>query len=124
MPVKVSGNFNNINKMLSHAKSIRYESILDKYGRRGVDILERNTPKDTGKTSESWFYEITNSGKSATLTFYNSNVTEGVNIAIILDSGHGTRSGAYVQGYHYIRPSIRKALSELVDDLQKEIRNG
>lgn len=88
---------------------------LDKYGRQGVAALESATPKDTGLTSKSWKYEIKQSKGSVSISFYNTNIQNGVPIAILLQYGHGTRNGGWVQGRDYINPAIQPILMKLLN---------
>lgn len=90
-----------------------YLKGLKNFGEAGVKALRDATPKDTGKTSESWSYSITTGKKGVSLTWNNSNINEGVNIAIIIQYGHGMPSGYYVQGVDYINPAL-KPLFDLI----------
>lgn len=94
---------------------------LDKYGIAGVEALSSVTPRDTGLTAESWYYEIKRQNGSVIIQFNNSNVVKGVPIAIILDYGHGTRNGGWVEGRHYINPAIQPIFDRIVDDAWKEV---
>lgn len=95
--------------------------LLTKYGQRGVAALSAATPIDTGKTAASWSYDIVKEDGKIKLTFNNSNIQNGVNIAIILDVGHGTRHGGYVVGRDYINPAIGPVLQQLAEELWKEV---
>ena len=94
---------------------------MDKYGREGVAALSSATPMDTGKTAQSWYYEIENKNGSATLTFYNSNIQDGTPIAIILQYGHATGTGGWVEGRDYINPAIQPIFDKLAADAWKEV---
>lgn len=96
-------------------------TILNKYGQKGVDALSAATPVDTGKTASSWGYVVTETPGSATITWTNSNVNNGVPIALILQYGHGTGTGGYVQGRDYIKPAIQPVFDELTQALWKEV---
>lgn len=101
-------------------KSIRDMSVLsllNKYGKLGVEYLQNATPVDSGKTRESWYYSISGRPGSYKITYCNSNVNDGVNIAIILEYGHATANGGWVEGYDYIDPAISATFDEMVDDL-------
>lgn len=87
----------------------------------GVDALSAATPVDTGKTAASWGYVITRTSDTATITWTNSNVNNGVPIALILQYGHGTGTGGYVKGRDYIKPAIRPVFDELANELWKEV---
>ena len=106
---------------MERAKETVYLGDLNKYGRQGVAALASATPIDSGETAESWYYEIENNKESATITFYNSNVQNGVPIAIILQYGHGTRNGGWVEGRDYINPAIQPIFDQIVDDAWREV---
>jgi hypothetical protein len=93
-----------------------------KYGEMGVIALRQNTPKDTGKTADSWSYEVIKSQEAARIIWKNSNIVKGVPIAIILQYGHGTRNGGYVQGRDYINPSLQPVFDKMAEDMWKEVR--
>lgn len=96
--------------------------ILDKYGKKGVAALSSATPYDTGLTSESWSYEIEDDGNGhLSLSFYNSNINKYVNIALILQYGHATRSGSWVEGVDYINPALQPIFDKLSKELWKEV---
>ena len=96
-------------------------SVLDKYGREGVNALASATPVESGRTADSWYYEIERSTRSASITFLNSNVNKGVPIAIILQYGHGTGTGGWVQGRDYINPAIQPIFDRLADEAWEEV---
>ena len=115
------GDFSKLTSFLERAKETVYLGDLNKYGRQGVAALASATPIDSGETAESWYYEIENDKESATITFYNSNVQNGVPIAIILQYGHGTRNGGWVEGRDYINPAIQPIFDQIVDDAWREV---
>ena len=115
------GDFSKLTRFLERAKETVYLGDLNKYGRQGVAALASATPIDSGETAESWYYEIENNKESATITFYNSNVQNGVPIAIILQYGHGTRNGGWVEGRDYINPAIQPIFDQIVDDAWREV---
>lgn len=119
--VESKGNFDNVTKWLEKARKPVKREILNKYGEMGVEALRANTPVDTGKTADSWSYEIDIGRRRADLSFYNSNINNGVNIAIILQYGHGTKNGGYVRGRDYINPALRPVLDELANEAWKEV---
>mgnify|MGYP000277965666 CR=1 FL=1 len=96
-------------------------SILDKYGRAGVEALSSATPTRTGVTAASWSYKINRKNGSVSLDFYNSNINKGVPIAIIIQYGHGTGTGGWVEGIDYINPAIQPLFKKLADDAWKEV---
>ena len=115
------GDFSKLTKFLERAKETVYLGDLNKYGRQGVAALASATPIDSGETASSWYYEIENNKESATITFYNSNVQNGVPIASILQYGHGTRNGGWVEGRDYINPAIQPIFDQIVDDAWREV---
>lgn len=101
------------------------ESIMEKYGRIGVDILRKYTPKRTGLTAASWSYKIeTTRDGLYSLQFYNSNVNDGVCIAVILQYGHGTRNGSYVRGVDYLNPAAREIFDHMALSMWMEVKNA
>lgn len=115
------GDFNNITKYLNKVRSLHIEKVLNSYGKKGVEALSSATPVDTGLTAASWGYSIQTSHAGASITFTNSNVNKGVNIAIILQYGHGTGTGGWVEGRDYINPAIQPIFDELVEKVWKEV---
>ena len=115
------GDFSKLTHFLERAKESIRIGDLDKYGREGVAALSSATPIDSGETANSWSYEITNKDGSATITFKNSNIQNGVPIAIILQYGHGTRNGGWVQGRDYINPAIQPIFDEIVNNAWREV---
>jgi hypothetical protein len=98
-----------------------YLNVLDKYGKQGVKALKRATPVDTGLTADSWYYEIITDFGKTSIEFKNSNKNKGVNIAIILEYGHGTGRGAYVRGRDYINPAIQPIFDKMANEAWKEV---
>ena len=115
------GDFSKTPSSLKRAKDKVYLEDLDKYGRQGVAALASATPIDSSKTASSWYYKIENTKESAKITFYNSNIQNGVSIAIILQYGHGTRNGGWVEGRDYINPAVRPIFDKIVDDAWREV---
>lgn len=115
------GDFSKFTRYLERVKEIARLSILDKYGREGVAALASATPVDSGETANSWFYEIKHTNGSATISFCNSHINQGVPIAIILQYGHGTGTGGWVEGRDYINPAIQPVFDRIVNDAWKEV---
>lgn len=115
------GDFSKITRFLEKAKEAVRLGELDKYGREGVAALASATPVDSGSTANSWYYEIENRNGSATISFHNSNIQNGVPIAIILQYGHGTGTGGWVQGRDYINPAIQPIFDKIVREAWKEV---
>ena len=122
--VSVSGDFKNLERFLKNAGRRNYRRLLEEYGRKGVDALSLATPVDSGITASSWSYDISETSNGFEINWNNSNVNDGVNIAIILQYGHGTGTGGYVQGCDYINPALQSVFDGFVDDLTKAVNNG
>ena len=115
------GDFSKLNRYLERVKEAANFGILDKYGREGVAALASATPIESGKTASSWYYEITRQNGSVSIEFYNSNVNKGVPIAIILQYGHGTGTGGWVEGRDYINPVIQPLFDKIAEEAWKEV---
>ena len=115
------GDFSKLTNYLERAREVVNLGFLDKYGREGVEALRSATPIDSSETANSWYYEIENSNGTATLSFLNSHVNKGVPIAIILQYGHGTRNGGWVEGRDYINPAIQPIFDKIVEEAWKEV---
>ena len=118
---KQKGDFSKVTKYLEKTKKGINIRSLDKYGQAGVAALASNTPTKTGLTANSWYYEIENKNGRAKISFCNSNIQNGVPIAIILQYGHGTRNGGWVQGRDYINPAIQPIFDEITKTAWKEV---
>ena len=115
------GDFSKTTRFLERAKSVVKISDLDRFGREGVAALASATPVRTGLTANSWYYEIARTNGSATISFHNSNIQNGVPIAIILQYGHGTNNGGWVEGRDYINPAIQPIFDRIVNEAWKEV---
>lgn len=115
------GDFSNLNRFLEKAKEGLKIGDLDKYGREGVAALSSATPVDSGLTAESWYYEIERQNGSVSITFNNSHINKGVPIAIILQYGHGTRNGGWVEGRDYINPAIQPIFDQIANSAWEEV---
>lgn len=115
------GDFSKTTKFLGQAKrAVRY-SDLEKYAKKGVEALVSATPTDTGLTASSWGYEIANKNGSVIINFTNTNINNGVPIAIIIQYGHATGNGGWVEGRDYINPTIQPIFDEMVKDIWREV---
>lgn len=119
--IRQKGDFAKLTRYLEKAKKTVRISDLDKYGRAGVAALASATPVDTGLTASSWYYKITRKDGLVAITFCNSNIQNGVPIAIILQYGHGTNNGGWVQGRDYINPAIQSVFDKLANDAWREV---
>ena len=115
------GDFSKLTSYLEKAKETAKLGVLDKYGREGVAALASATPVETGKTANSWYYEIKRQNGSVSIEFKNSNIKDGVPIAVILQYGHGTGTGGWVQGRDYINPAIQPIFDKIADSAWKEV---
>lgn len=115
------GDFSKITKYLEKVKKGAKTDILKKYAQEGVDALSSATPVESGLTANSWSYEIEQSAGYAKITFTNSNINKGVPIAIILQYGHGTGTGGWVQGRDYINPAIQPVFDKMADEAWREV---
>lgn len=119
------GNFNNTERFLKAMSQKDFSAILRRYGELGVQELSMATPERSGKTAASWSYEIEGNRRSGyTIYWKNSNENDGVNIALLIQYGHGTGWGGYVQGIDYINPALRPVLDQLAEDLWREVQNA
>ena len=115
------GDFSKLTSYLERVKGVAKMSNLDKFGEAGVAALASATPVDTGLTANSWYYKVERSDGSVSINFYNSNIQNGVPIAIILQYGHGTGTGGWVQGRDYINPAIQPIFDKIANDAWKEV---
>lgn len=115
------GDFRKVTNYFEKVKNAIHLSCLDKYGREGVNALSSSTPIDSGVTASSWYYEIEHSSGCVKITYLNSNVNKGVPIAIILQYGHGTGTGGWVQGRDYINPAIQPVFDKIAEEAWKEV---
>lgn len=119
--IKVHGNFNNLETFLKKSKDVNLTDVLKRFGEQGVAALKSATPIDSGLTADSWGYKISSSKGSAKITFTNSNIVDDVPVAILLQYGHGTKNGGYVQGRDYINPAIQPIFDKIADSAWREV---
>lgn len=117
------GDFSKLNSYLERLKEVVKLGDLNKYGRQGVQALSSATPIESGETANSWYYEINRTKESVSISFHNSNINDGVPIAIILQYGHGTGTGGWVEGRDYINPAIQPIFDKIAEDAWKEVTN-
>ena len=122
--VKQKGDFSKSTKFLKKMSTDWYIDRMNHYGQLGVEALQSATPKDSGRTAESWYYEIENRRDGCSIVWSNRNTNDGVNIAIILQYGHGTGTGGFVQGRDYINPAIQPIFDRIAESAWKEVVNS
>lgn len=115
------GDFSKATRYFERIKEAAHIGILDRYGREGVAALSSATPVDTGLTANSWYYTIERKNGSSSIIFHNSNVDSGVVIAVLLQYGHGTRTGGWVQGRDYINPAIQPIFDRIATEAWREV---
>ena len=119
--IRHEGSFKKTDKFLRKVTLSNYLGIFEKYGRKGVEVLSSATPIDSGETRNSWSYVIKRTKNGVTITWNNSHIHNGVPIAIILQYGHATRNGGYVQGKDYINPAMRPIFDSIAKEVWKEV---
>lgn len=122
--VKQKGDFSKTEKFLNTISKKLYYRNLQKYAEQGVAALASATPMDSGTTANSWDYEIRQTKNSVSIYWTNSNVNKGVPIAVIIQYGHGTRNGGYVQGRDYINPAMRPIFDKIAENVWKEVTSS
>ena len=119
--IRSKGDFKNLENFMKKSLGRNYMSVLSRYGQQGVQALSAATPVDSGETASSWDYDIVTKNDSISIVWYNRHVVNGVNIAVILQYGHGTGTGGYVQGIDYINPALQPIFEELAEAAWKEV---
>ena len=120
--VETKGSFKDVTTFLEKAKHVIKVSTLDKYGKMGVEALKNATPESSGETADSWYYTIEYDKDRTSISWHNSNVVNGVNIALILQYGHATKSGSWVEGIDYINPALEPVFNDIARELWKDIQ--
>lgn len=119
---KHRGDFSKTERFLKRGNKLEYLDLLHSYGRAGVEALANATPVDSGVTASSWDYKIVKSAWGLTVSWFNTNVVSGTPIAIVLQYGHATRNGGFVQGIDYINPAIKPIFDSLADSIWRVVR--
>lgn len=115
------GDWSKTTEYLKRVNRAFYTGVFDRYGQEGVNALASATPIDSGATASSWSYKVTRENGKISIHWTNSNVNDGVNIAVILQYGHGTGTGGYVEGVDYINPALVPIFTEMIESLWKEV---
>lgn len=121
---KHRGDFKNTEKFLNRVRGAGYLNVLAKYGQAGVHALAAATPSDSGETAKSWTYEIERTSTTTTISWLNTHENDGVNIAVILQYGHGTGTGGFVQGRDYVNPAMKAIFDNLAQAAWKEVTSA
>lgn len=121
--VSVTGDFKRVKRLLNVTNSGELQRILSKYGEQGAQALKNSTPIMTGETASSWAYDISYRRSAVRIEWYNVNENRGVNIALILQLGHATGTGGWVEGRDYINPAMRPIFDQMINDLWKEVES-
>lgn len=123
--VEQKGNFEKTEKFLKKSFGNKWKEILEKYGRLGVEYLSAATPIDTGLTASSWEYEIIQNKSGLSIVWNNLNVVDNgkykLNIALLLQYGHATKNGGWVEGIDYINPALKPIFTKMADLAWKEV---
>ena len=122
--IQYKGNYKDIVADLARLDDMTFMNLLQTYGRRGVTYLSQNTPKRSGRTADSWRYDVNYDGGSRTwsIDWFNDNVELGLHIAVLIQYGHGTKNGGYVRPVDYINPAIDQAFSDMAERIWQEVR--
>ena len=116
------GDFSRLKRYLSKSIDAVTMAHLQQYGEMVVEALKASTPVDSGATANAWRYEITSSSSGYSIEFHNDNVVDGwFNVALMLDVGHGTGTGGWVEGLHFIDPTIQPIFEKMAHDLWLEV---
>jgi hypothetical protein len=122
--ISVKGDTKSLTSFFERTKNLFNIGILDKYGEKGVEALRKATPSKSSETANAWSYKIRRARNSVVLEFHNSNIQNGLNVAMILYTGHGTKEGYWVQGVDYINPALKPVFDELAKNAIKEATNN
>lgn len=116
------GDFKKVNGYLERLKETVNVGILDKYGKIGVQRLQEVTPKYSGLAAGSWYYGIEKSESGLSLSFYNSDIENGCSVVLLIQYGHATKDGSYIEGIDFINPALQPVFEALLDDIRREVR--
>ena len=118
---KVTGDFNPLRKFLKARRDEKIRAVMEKYAQVGVKLIAANTPVATGATAASWYYEIVRKETSTVIYFKNSNMPYGIPVAVLIQYGHATKNGGYVEGIDYINPALRPIFDDMVEKAWREV---
>ena len=118
------GDFKHAERFLKRMESGDWKPDFNKYGEMGVEALREATPRLTGKTAESWGYEVTEDENGAKISWYNTNENKGYSIALLIQYGHGHKGGWYVSGRNYINPAMKTVFDQIAEEVWEEVKNS
>ena len=119
--ISSSGSFSNIDRFFKKAISKSKYDFLHAYGKMGVNALKAGTPQDTGKTRDSWSYKIEKTRTGMMISWHNSNIEDGFKVAIVIQYGHATKNGSWVDGVEYINPAMQKTFNQMAANMWREV---
>lgn len=122
--ITTTGSFKNTERFLKKAANDDILQILRRFGEQGVVHLSNATPIDSGRTADAWYYKVAQTRRGYSISWHNDNVNDGLPIAILLQYGHGTGTGGYVQGRDYINPAIRPVFDTIADEVWKAVKSA
>lgn len=123
--VSSSGTPGKTEAYLASIRNLNILGALDQYGRMGVEALSSATPVESGETARSWYYKVVRNGNIFAIEWHNSHQTEtGAPIAILLQYGHGTGTGGYVQGRDFINPAMRPVMDKIANEVWKVVTSA
>jgi hypothetical protein len=122
--IESSGSFAKTDSFFKRILRDEIKVKLDKYGKKGVSALKEHTPKDGGETRNGWYYTVKKTNRGYSLSWHNKNVNDGVVIALIIQLGHATRSGTWVDGVDYINPALKPIFEDIANSIWKEVKSG
>ena len=118
------GSFSKTEKFLSAMSRGDMFRALEGFGKEGVAALAAATPRESGDTAGAWGYKISRGSSRTTIEWTNSHIVNGTPIAIILQYGHGTGTGGYVQGRDYINPALKPVFDKIADRAWKAVTSA
>lgn len=118
---KQKGDFKYSLGFLHRAQRREFFNVLDQYGKAGVEALSSATPRDTGKTANSWTYEVNRTRNSVSISWHNTNIADYTPVVVLIQYGHATPSGVYVEGVDFVNPAIKPVFNDIADAIWKEV---
>lgn len=119
--IKNIGKFDKTTRFLYRVEKNNYLNIFEKYGKQGVFELSQATPVDMGLTKDSWSYKIKRTKNGIRIQWLNSNIVDGIPIAILLQYGHATKNGGFIEGTDYINPALKETFDKIAEEIIREV---